>query len=414
MPKEKCATKKEVKCEKYTVDVPQTKTRSTCHWPAKQPDRFCTRRSDTDVFLDAGSDYSEKLEYLGKEIDDEIDYLNVFPANFQGNPNDTATDKGSTIAPQFVTAAPNYNIDTDSPLKSYPDVGNEDYTFPNNYNTSGVLKEVEAPTAYAAGRLYHSLDIPADIQPFSSFYPNNAQTQDTSQFQAPAQIAYSADVRSRAPVESRRLPAQDASDFNPAVQAQSTGQGFFPDNMADIFKTQISNGFADAPGKNLWKRKGGAGQPKRPLPASTSTETVSKFNAVPFSQTQNNKYTHKENTQPVNGKQASRFHYTQSGNQASGFYNTQSVNGNQASSFHNTQSGNKASGFYNTPSVNVNQASIYPNNRSPNTVEPQLHARTFTEEKPWPEKRSEPTTQQDIHGFDDLSDFWPEWGAKLK
>ena len=224
------------------------------------------------------------------------------------------------------------------------------------------------------------------------------------------------------------MPAQDASDFNPAVLAQSTGQGFFPDNMADIFKTQISNGFADAPGKNLWKRKGGAGQPKRPLPASTSTETVSKFNAVPFSQTQNNKYTHNENTQPVNGKQASRFHYTQSGNKASGFYNTQSVsgnqasrfhntqsvNGNQASSFHNTQSGNKASGFYNTPSVNVNQASIYPNNRSPNTVEPQLHARTFTEEKPWPEKRSEPTTQQDIHGFDDLSDFWPEWGAKLK
>ena len=94
-------------------------------------------------------------------------------------------------------------------------------------------------------------------------YPSNQQAQ-----APPQQVAYSADSKPR---------VQSASDdsnfgFNSAVESQSIAQGFFPDNMADIFKTQIGNGFADSPTQNLWKRRGSVSRASSEPEARASVE----------------------------------------------------------------------------------------------------------------------------------------------
>ena len=228
VPQQKCTTVKDLKCKKYTVDVPNTRVKTTCHWPGKQQDRWCTRRSDYDIFLDDGSEYSSDIEYIGKEMDDEIDYLEVFPADYAGSPNETKS-KNANVSPIDTYAGIPLSVLDKVPGKETGsiDLGNLDYTFPAFHNTSGVIRQVEPPVAY--GKLYQNHDAP-------TFFSESAQQPAYPQ----AQIAYSEYKQSPA------LSPLDATAFDRVDElADRYGGGFFPENMAALFQSEVLGGFGN-------------------------------------------------------------------------------------------------------------------------------------------------------------------------
>jgi hypothetical protein len=126
VPSQKCETIKDKHCTPYTVDEPATHVTKTCYWPPRyNDDRFCTRRSDDDVLLDAGTEFADDIEYLGEgELLDKIDYLSVFPGNYSGNPNETHPAAAHRLAAQL----PWPPVVEPTPPTSALDKGNIDYT----------------------------------------------------------------------------------------------------------------------------------------------------------------------------------------------------------------------------------------------------------------------------------------------
>ena len=87
VPKETCSEVNDKKCENHTLRVPKTKINKSCHWPAhRDEDKFCVRRSDLDILLDESTEYQENMDYLGRELGENIDFRNVFPADYEANP----------------------------------------------------------------------------------------------------------------------------------------------------------------------------------------------------------------------------------------------------------------------------------------------------------------------------------------
>ena len=46
-------------------------------------------RSDYDVLLDAASDYETNIQYIDRIMEDPVDFIETFPANYDGSPNIT-------------------------------------------------------------------------------------------------------------------------------------------------------------------------------------------------------------------------------------------------------------------------------------------------------------------------------------
>ena len=302
VPREKCSTVNELKCEKYTVDVPNTKIRTSCYWPAKHhQDRFCSRSSDYDIVLDAGSDYSPDVEYLGAELQDRIDFLGVFPVNYKGSPNETLGKDGRRVYPlpaapllnlvlapespeqrdvpniQYIGNIENnqnrQNIETTENIQNSlnneniqntqniddDDIGNVSYLFPTAKNTSGVLQQVSPPLVYQG----QFLPTP------SSFFPEYSQTSvdSANPYQRPkdgvhqdvSKVPYSGGFGERfnenvpSPAEFRQPPRQGLSALDATAFSEDrnslgpTPTGFFPENMSTLFGSQISQGFQDSP-----------------------------------------------------------------------------------------------------------------------------------------------------------------------
>ena len=170
VPSEKCRTVKELKCNPYQVDVPKTKVVATCSWPPrKHHDQFCTRRSDTDVFLSEGTDFNPSVDYEDTIINDRIDYVETFPGTYDGTPNMTVTQDGKEVYPQVGTI-PTADIVEYSPEDEtfYP--GSEIELSPNKNNlaVAGIFQEVESPDL----QMHYN----SRIEEPQSFFPENAKS----------------------------------------------------------------------------------------------------------------------------------------------------------------------------------------------------------------------------------------------
>ena len=51
--------------------------------------RIYSLRSDYDVLLDAASDYETNIQYIDRIMEDPVDFIETFPANYDGSPNIT-------------------------------------------------------------------------------------------------------------------------------------------------------------------------------------------------------------------------------------------------------------------------------------------------------------------------------------
>ena len=111
VPKEKCNQRKELQCKKFYVDVPSVKTHSQCVWPPKKTDRFCKRISAKDILLANDDEFKNEVEYIAEEVDDKVDFVEVFPPDYNGNPNDTTNAAVPTRQPALST--------TTLPIKEY-------------------------------------------------------------------------------------------------------------------------------------------------------------------------------------------------------------------------------------------------------------------------------------------------------
>ena len=111
VPKEKCNQRKELQCKKFYVDVPSVKTHSQCVWPPKKPDRFCKRISAKDILLAHDDEFKNEVEYIAEEVDDKVDFVEIFPPDYNGNPNDTTNAVVPTRQPAVTT--------TSLPIKEY-------------------------------------------------------------------------------------------------------------------------------------------------------------------------------------------------------------------------------------------------------------------------------------------------------
>ena len=110
---------KELVCDPIKETVPQKKVVRSCSWPPKKHhDKWCTRsagpllrgnsslifgcfrRSDYDVFLEEGDDFTHGREYLDTFMETPIDFVSVFPDDFEGSPNVTVTPDGKRYTPR--------------------------------------------------------------------------------------------------------------------------------------------------------------------------------------------------------------------------------------------------------------------------------------------------------------------------
>lgn len=172
VPSEKCRTVKELKCNPYQVDVPQTKVIASCSWPPKRHhDQFCTRRSDTDIFLTDGSDYSPSVEYEDTFIDTRIDYVETFPDTYDGTPNMTVTQDGREVYPQ-AASYPEVDIVEYSPEDETFNPGSE-IALSQNQNhlaVAGIFQEVDSPNLQNQQN--------SRMEEPKAFYPENAESEE--------------------------------------------------------------------------------------------------------------------------------------------------------------------------------------------------------------------------------------------
>jgi len=156
------------------VEVPKTKVIATCHWPPKKHhDQFCTRRSDTDVFLTDGTDFNPSVEYDDTIIDARIDYVETFPGSYEGTPNMTVTHDGQEVYPQ-VASFPEADIVEYSPQDETFFPGSEIELSQNQHNlaVAGIFEEVDSPNLQRHKN--------SRIEEPESFFPENAKSKDHS------------------------------------------------------------------------------------------------------------------------------------------------------------------------------------------------------------------------------------------
>ena len=104
------------------MDVPSIKTHSTCVWPRKKPDRFCKRISAKDILLAQDVEFQKEVEYIAEEVEDKVDFVEIFPPDYKGNPNDTLSSPEPTLPPPIInipTAPPPFQeiLEEDLELK---------------------------------------------------------------------------------------------------------------------------------------------------------------------------------------------------------------------------------------------------------------------------------------------------------
>ena len=58
------------------------------------------RRSDYDVFLEDSDEFSIGREYVDSFMETPIDFVSVFPDDFEGSPNITVTPDGRRFSPK--------------------------------------------------------------------------------------------------------------------------------------------------------------------------------------------------------------------------------------------------------------------------------------------------------------------------
>ena len=58
------------------------------------------RRSDYDVFLEDSDEFSIGREYVDSFMETPIDFVSVFPEDFEGSPNITVTPDGRRFSPR--------------------------------------------------------------------------------------------------------------------------------------------------------------------------------------------------------------------------------------------------------------------------------------------------------------------------
>jgi hypothetical protein len=231
----KCKTVKQKHCTPYTVSEVAYRERRTCYWPKLQHvDHFCTRRSDDDVLLDAGTEFREDVEYQGVELLDKIDFKSVFPADYVGSPNETLP---------AVEAA---GIGQPLPLpvdESPQDTGNIDYT--------DEQRETESPANKNAFLSEKSIGSSAEMSPTDTgstmigYMSRDGSRRDWSPPLSPAPLRQKdqAEASSSAPAERDDWAANSGGGFMAA--ANSGGGGFMPDAIASFFQSQMSQGFRD-------------------------------------------------------------------------------------------------------------------------------------------------------------------------
>jgi len=160
VPQEKCRTVKELKCNPYQVDVPKSRTITSCSWPPKKHhDQFCTRRSDSDVFLTDGSEYSQTLQYEDEFLETPIDFVETFPVHYDGSPNITITPDGKQAFPGFAGTAKQANSGSEIALSQNQ----------NNLAVAEIFQEVESPNL----QLHQN----SRIEEEEEFFPENAASQ---------------------------------------------------------------------------------------------------------------------------------------------------------------------------------------------------------------------------------------------
>jgi hypothetical protein len=231
-PAEKCETVKDKHCTPYTVNEVVYKEKRTCYWPPQRhADHFCTRRSDDDVLLDAGTEYRTDVEYLGAELLDQIDFLNVFPADYRGSPNETLP--AGVAAGAHQSAWRGSHKPFSGPAEdSLVDTGNIDYTSEEKETEPAVKKDSVlsgSSTTVASAEDLPSLD--------GSSVAGHLSRDDDQGWKAPIQNDQP-DASLSAPTERDDWAAIGGGDFA-------------PNTIASFFQAQLSQGFRNGRRLNL-------------------------------------------------------------------------------------------------------------------------------------------------------------------
>lgn len=153
------------------MDVPVSKITSSCSWPAKKHrDQFCTKRSDSDIFLTDGSEYSPTVEYDESFIDTRIDFVETFPNDYNGTPNMTITQDGREVFPGYVTNNEEQIVEY-SPVDETFNPGNQVAPSQNQNSlaVAQIFQEVESPNLQNAQN--------SRIEEEKAFYPQNAESE---------------------------------------------------------------------------------------------------------------------------------------------------------------------------------------------------------------------------------------------
>merc|ERR1712210_165780 len=68
-------------CRFYDVGTCETRVKKECE--------TTYQNKDYDVLLDAPSDYETNIQYIDRIMEDPVDFIETFPANYDGSPNIT-------------------------------------------------------------------------------------------------------------------------------------------------------------------------------------------------------------------------------------------------------------------------------------------------------------------------------------
>ena len=235
VPSQKCRTVKDKHCTPYTADEPKTHETKTCYWPQRySDDRFCTRRSDDDVLLDAGTEYSEDVEYLGVELLDQIDYLSVFPGDYTGNPNETHPAAAATQHPWPPSDASLRLAGQPVAAGRQADTGNIDYTQDEQEGREGLKShsiDAAAPTTDGVTRASQLLsEVDDDEDDDERDYHDDAPAIQSTQTN---QLV-------------RAVDTTTTTSTTPSWgSVGDIGGGFAQPAIASFFASQMSQGFQD-------------------------------------------------------------------------------------------------------------------------------------------------------------------------
>jgi len=241
VPQQKCVTLKDLKCTPVWVEVPKTRNKKSCSWGGrKHQDKFCYRRSDYDVLLDAASDYETNIQYIDRIMEDPVDFIETFPANYDGSPNITMDQAGREVTPKHFQENPGFYPQAD--MAPPPSRGFIPPTMPPMFSGVAQTTPVYRPQGAPKAPAYDPFVRPNPLE-FAA---------------AQGQVV----VKERPGPALHDLPSPDLTRNTPIVKRQPQ-QKFFPKES----KTQDeNNGFMNDPvpfTSSIGSLHNGASRPER-------------------------------------------------------------------------------------------------------------------------------------------------------